>query len=283
MDRKVAYGSLIFIAIVWGSTFPVVKLSLNFIDPISFNVFRFAVATLALLPFIFRKINKRDALYGSLVGIPLFAGFATQTIGLEYTSPSMSGLITGMYVILTPILSILVLRTKVDMIKIYLAVGAFAGMALMTVSSTSGEALGNVLTVGTAFSYALQLILTERYLRKGNPLVFTFFQMLAVTVLSLLISPGSIMKVGILSNSYVLFSVLFNGILGSSFAIWLMSVSVQNTNAYVSAMILVMESVVAVLVSTFFFHFPLTNQMIIGGTIIVISMVLAVNRENKKI
>jgi drug/metabolite transporter (DMT)-like permease len=169
------------------------------------------------------------------------------------------------------------------MIKIYLAVGAFAGMALMTVSSTSGEALGNVLTVGTAFSYALQLILTERYLRKGNPLVFTFFQMLAVTVLSLLISPGSIMKVGILSNSYVLFSVLFNGILGSSFAIWLMSVSVQNTNAYVSAMILVMESVVAVLVSTFFFHFPLTNQMIIGGTIIVISMVLAVNRENKKI
>lgn len=283
MDRKIAYGSLVIVAVVWGATFPIIKLSLTYIDPISFLIFRFAIAAVVLLPFVIKKMNKRDAIYGTIVGIPLFLGYVTQTVGLQYTSPSMSGLITGIYIVLTPILSIFILRNGLDMVKIYLAVAAFVGMALMTISSTSGEALGNLLTIATAFCYALQLVLTEKYLKTGNPLVFTFFQLIVVAVLSLLISPGSVLKAGILTNSYVLFSVLFNAILGSTMAIWLMSVAIKNTNAYISALILIIEPVSAVMVSTVFFHFPVTTLMIIGGAIILVSMVLAINRENKKI
>ena len=283
MDRKIAYGSLVIVAVVWGATFPIIKLSLTYIDPISFLLFRFAIAAVVLLPFVIKKMNKRDAIYGTIVGIPLFLGYVTQTVGLQYTSPSMSGLITGIYIVLTPILSIFILRNGLDMVKIYLAVAAFVGMALMTISSTSGEALGNLLTIATAFCYALQLVLTEKYLKTGNPLVFTFFQLIVVAVLSLLISPGSVLKAGILTNGYVLFSVLFNAILGSTMAIWLMSVAIKNTNAYISALILVIEPVSAVMVSTIFFHFPVTTLMILGGAIILVSMVLAINRENKKI
>ena len=283
MDRKIAYGSLVIVAVVWGATFPIIKLSLTYIDPISFLLFRFAIAAVVLLPFVIKKMNKRDAIYGTIVGIPLFLGYVTQTFGLQYTSPSMSGLITGIYIVLTPILSIFILRNGLDMVKIYLAVAAFVGMALMTISSTSGEALGNLLTIATAFCYALQLVLTEKYLKTGNPLVFTFFQLIVVAVLSLLISPGSVLKAGILTNGYVLFSVLFNAILGSTMAIWLMSVAIKNTNAYISALILVIEPVSAVMVSTVFFHFPVTILMILGGAIILVSMVLAINRENKKI
>ena len=283
MDRKIAYGSLVIVAVVWGATFPIIKLSLTFIDPISFLLFRFAIAAVVLLPFVIKKMNKRDAIYGTIVGIPLFLGYVTQTVGLQYTSPSMSGLITGIYIVLTPILSIFILRNGLDMVKIYLAVAAFVGMALMTISSTSGEALGNLLTIATAFCYALQLVLTEKYLKTGNPLVFTFFQLIVVAVLSLIISPGSVLKAGILTNGYVLFSVLFNAILGSTMAIWLMSVAIKNTNAYISALILVIEPVSAVMVSTIFFHFPVTTLIILGGAIILVSMVLAINRENKKI
>ena len=150
MDRKVAFSGLIFVAVVWGSTFPIISTSLKFIDPMSFLLFRFIIASLVLLPFIYKRINKRDAIFGSLVGIPLFLGYVTQTYGLEYTSPSMSGLITGIYIILTPVLSIFILKNGVDMVKIYLTVAAFVGMALMSVTSTSGQILGNVLTVGTA-------------------------------------------------------------------------------------------------------------------------------------
>ncbi len=280
VDRKVAYSSLIFVAFVWGSTFPIIKLSLKFIDPMSFLVFRFAIASAVMLPFVFKKINRRDAIYGSFVGIPLFLGYATQTIGLNYTSPSMSGIITGIYIVLTPILSIFILKTGVDMVKIYLTISAFIGMTLMTITSTSGEAIGNILTLVTAFCYALQMVLTEKYLVKGDAMVFTFFQLVVVGALSLLISPESIMKVGALTNAYVLFSVLFNAILGTTLAIWILSIAVKNISAYLSALILILEPVSAVLVSTIFFHFPVTGLMIVGGVIIIASMVLAIRREH---
>ncbi len=282
MDRKLSYAGLVFVAVVWGTTFPIIKVSLGYIDPISFLFYRFLVATLVMLPFVLRQINRRDAIYGSLVGIPLFVGYVTQTIGLNYTSPSMSGLITGIYIVLTPILSIFVLKSRFDAVKISLALSAFVGMALMTVSSTSGEAIGNILTVGTAFSYAMQMVLTEKYLVKGNPLVFTFFQLAEVAVLSLVFDPSSVMKADTLTNGYVLFSVLFNAILGSTMAIWLMSVAIKSTSAYISALILVIEPVSAVVVSTLFFNFPVSVLMIVGGAIILVSMVLAINRENKK-
>ncbi len=282
MDRKVAFSGLIFVAVVWGSTFPIISTSLKFIDPMSFLLFRFIIASLVLLPFIYKRINKRDAIFGSLVGIPLFLGYVTQTYGLEYTSPSMSGLITGIYIILTPVLSIFILKNGVDMVKIYLTVAAFVGMALMSVTSTSGQILGNVLTVGTAIFYALQMVLTEKYLVKGDPMVFTFFQLVVVAVLSLVVSPESVLKVGVLTNSYVLFSILFNAILGTTLAIWILSLSIKSISAYLTALILIIEPVSAVAVSTIFFHYPVTSLMLLGGVIILVSMLLAINRENKK-
>lgn len=282
MDRKVAFSGLIFVAVVWGSTFPIIATSLKFIDPMSFLLFRFIIASLVLFPFIYKRINKRDAILGSLVGIPLFLGYVTQTYGLEYTSPSMSGLITGIYIILTPILSIFILKNGVDMVKIYLTVAAFVGMVLMSVTSTSGQILGNVLTVGTAIFYALQMVLTEKYLVKGDPMVFTFFQLVVVAVLSLVVSPESVLKVGVLTNSYVLFSILFNAILGTTLAIWILSLSIKSISAYLTALILIIEPVSAVAVSTIFFHYPVTSLMLLGGVIILVSMLLAINRENKK-
>ena len=282
VDRKLAYSGLVFIAVVWGSTFPVIKTTLLYIDPISFLFLRFAVASLLLLPFIFRKISRRDAIFGSLTGVPLFLAYLTQTVGLDYTSPSMSGLITGVYVILTPILSILVLKKGFDAVKIYLTVASFIGIALMSVTSTSGQIAGNLLTLGAAFFIALQMVLTEKYLLKGDPMVFTFFQLLVVAALSLVASPESVMRVGAVANNYVLFSVLFNAVLSSALAIWIMSVAIKNTSAYLSALILVIEPFSAVLVSTIFFHFPVTVLMIVGGAIILVSMILAIRRENKK-
>lgn len=282
VDRRASFGGLFFVAIVWGTTFPIIAVSLKYIDPMSFLLFRFTIASVIMLPFIFRKINRRDAIYGSIVGIPLFLGYVTQTYGLEYTSPSMSGLITGIYIVLTPILSIFILRNGVDMVKIYLTIAAFLGMALMSVTSTSGELLGNVLTLGTAICYALQMVLTEKYLSDGNPLVFTFFQLVVVALLSLVVSPLSVLKAGTLGNSYVLFSVLFNAVLGTTLAIWIMSVAIRNISAYLSALILILEPVSAVAISTIFFHYKVTPLMMVGGGTILVSMVLAINRENRK-
>ncbi len=276
------YISLVMIAFIWGSTFPVIKNTLNFIDPLSFLFLRFSIASLSILPFIVRRLNKKIALYGSFVGIILFFGYFTQTVGLEYTSPSMSGLITGLYVILTPILSVFILKRSMIKSEILLAVIAFTGVALMSLSSSLGEILGNVLTFFCAVSYALQIIYTEKYLKDGDALTFTFFQLLAVSLLSLLFHPQAILEIGKITIPYVAFSVLFNALLGSSLAIFVMSVAVKNTNSYISALILIAEPLFAVIVSTLVFRYPINAQTIVGGAMILISMVYAIRMENKK-
>jgi len=276
------YASLIFIAFIWGSTFPIIKETLLFVDPLSFLFLRFLIASIIILPLIIRKINRYLAIYGSIVGITLFFGYLTQTVGLEYTTPSMSGLITGLYVILTPILSIFFLKRKMVKTEIILATTAFLGVALMSLSSSSGELIGNILTLFCAISYASQIVLTEKYLKDGDALQFTFYQLLMVAILSLVFHPQVIFSFTKMEIPYVMFSVLFNAVLGSALAIFVMSVAIKNTNSYISALILISEPLFAVLISTLVFRYPINVQTIIGGSLILVSMAIAIRIENKK-
>jgi len=234
------------------------------------------------LPLIIRRINRYLAIYGSIVGITLFFGYLTQTVGLEYTTPSMSGLITGLYVILTPILSIFFLKRKMVKTEIILATTAFLGVALMSLSSSSGELIGNILTLFCAISYALQIVLTEKYLKDGDALQFTFYQLLMVAILSLVFHPQGIFSFTKMEIPYVMFSVLFNAVLGSALAIFVMSVAIKNTNSYISALILISEPLFAVLISTLVFRYPINVQTIVGGSLILVSMAIAIRIENKK-
>jgi Integral membrane protein DUF6. len=276
------YASLIFIAFIWGSTFPIIKETLLFVDPLSFLFLRFLIASIIILPLIIRRINRYLAIYGSIVGITLFFGYLTQTVGLEYTTPSMSGLITGLYVILTPILSIFFLKRKMVKTEIILATTAFLGVALMSLSSSSGELIGNILTLFCAISYALQIVLTEKYLKDGDALQFTFYQLLMVAILSLVFHPQVIFSFTKMEIPYVMFSVLFNAVLGSALAIFVMSVAIKNTNSYISALILISEPLFAVLISTLVFRYPINVQAIVGGSLILVSMAIAIRIENKK-
>jgi len=276
------YASLIFIAFIWGSTFPIIKETLLFVDPLSFLFLRFLIASIIILPLIIRRINRYLAIYGSIVGITLFFGYLTQTVGLEYTTPSMSGLITGLYVILTPILSIFFLKRKMVKTEIILATTAFLGVALMSLSSSSGELIGNILTLFCAISYALQIVLTEKYLKDGDALQFTFYQLLMVAILSLVFHPQGIFSFTKMEIPYVMFSVLFNSVLGSALAIFVMSVAIKNTNSYISALILISEPLFAVLISTLVFRYPINVQTIVGGSLILVSMAIAIRIENKK-
>jgi len=276
------YASLIFIAFIWGSTFPIIKETLLFVDPLSFLFLRFLIASIIILPLIIRRINRYLAIYGSIVGITLFFGYLTQTVGLEYTTPSMSGLITGLYVILTPILSIFFLKRKMVKTEVILATTAFLGVALMSLSSSSGELIGNILTLFCAISYALQIVLTEKYLKDGDALQFTFYQLLMVAILSLVFHPQVIFSFTKMEIPYVMFSVLFNAVFGSALAIFVMSVAIKNTNSYISALILISEPLFAVLISTLVFRYPINVQTIVGGSLILVSMAMAIRIENKK-
>ena len=104
---------LLACTLIWGGTFVTVKSSLTDVSPLTLIALRFGIAAALFIPFCLStllKIDKPAALKGWMLGLLLFASFATQTIGLEYTSASKSGFITGMLVVFTPIFQLLIER-----------------------------------------------------------------------------------------------------------------------------------------------------------------------------
>lgn len=120
MNKKyIADFTLLFVAFVWGTTFVVVQNAISFLQPHTFNAVRFFMAALLLSVWlvVFRRdeikaINKKLLLSGMAIGFWLFIGYACQTIGLVYTTSSKAGFITGLSVVLVPLLSFFILKIK---------------------------------------------------------------------------------------------------------------------------------------------------------------------------
>mgnify|MGYP001350062904 CR=1 FL=1 len=100
-----ADGALLFVALIWGSGFPISKIALDYFTPMVLMTFRFW-GSFILLGILFWKhlktVTKKEAIGGLVCGIMLFGGFATQTLGLQYTTSSKQAFLTGIYVVMVP-------------------------------------------------------------------------------------------------------------------------------------------------------------------------------------
>src|ERR1035437_1319965 len=103
-------SALILTTLIWGGTFAIIKIALHSISPMMFLTLRFTTAAILLLPFVYKKLKKMDSYAfkgGLILGFLYFAGFAAQTMGLQYTSATKSGFITGTFIIFTPFFQII--------------------------------------------------------------------------------------------------------------------------------------------------------------------------------
>ena len=172
---------LVAVTAVWGVTFVQVKDAVALYPLFAFLALRFAIASATLaLPAAarVRGLGAGGFVAASSLGGLLGAGYALQTAGLERTTVSSTGFITGLYVVLTPLLALAVLRARVPP-------AAWAGVALATVGLGlltgvhGGEVAGDLLVFAGAVVYALQIVLMERYAPLHDALAFTFVEMLA--------------------------------------------------------------------------------------------------------
>jgi drug/metabolite transporter (DMT)-like permease len=147
---------------VWGSTFVIVKNAVSKMQVMDFLAWRFLVATavmVAVRPRALRELDREGWLRGILLGLTLTGGYISQTFGLRYTSAAVSGFVTGLYVVLTPVLTGLLLRRRVPFVT-WGAVGlATAGLAVISLQGGgSSSVLGIGLTIVCAACYALQIV-----------------------------------------------------------------------------------------------------------------------------
>lgn len=131
MKKYTAEAILILVTLIWGATFVIIKVALNDISPMTFVATRFLIASIILFPFylkIRKRFNKTITLSGILLGTMFFLGFATQTIGLKYTSATKSGFITGTFVIFTPIFQLLFEKKRPSKGNLFGVVLVLAGL-----------------------------------------------------------------------------------------------------------------------------------------------------------
>jgi len=176
-----ALVALIAVTAVWGVTFVQVKDALELYPLFAFLAVRFAIATGTLaLPAArrVRGLGRRGGSGGVLLGLLLASGYALQTAGLERTTVSSTGFITGMYVVLTPLLALVLFRARIGLAAWGGVILATAGLAMLS-GIHAGSVVGDLLVLAAAAVYSLQIVLLERHAPRYDALAFTFVEMAA--------------------------------------------------------------------------------------------------------
>jgi drug/metabolite transporter (DMT)-like permease len=186
-DRNRAVLALLVAAFVYGATFVVIKTAIEDYPPIAFVAWRFGLGAIALAIFAFPRGTK-IWLHGSIAGFFLFAGYSLQTSGLQLTGAANSALITGLYVVITPLLASLLARTAPGWWIVGAATLSFAGLVLLTGTNDLDFQRGDLLTLGCAFAFACYILAISRFARHHPVVPFTTAQLAVAAVLAFPVS-----------------------------------------------------------------------------------------------
>ncbi|MFC1875484.1 DMT family transporter [Chloroflexota bacterium] len=194
-SQILALIALIIVTAIWGSTFIVVQDAVSQMPVMDFLGVRFtlaAVVMFALRPTCLRGMTRQGLIRSTVLGVVLGLGFITQTYGLQHTSAAISGFITGMFVVLTPIISWALLKRKAGL-HIWLAVAlATIGLGLLSLRGWS-MGTGELLTLLCALFFALHIVSLGEWAAKYNTYGLAFLQITVVAVISMVAAtPGGI-------------------------------------------------------------------------------------------
>ena len=266
--------SLLLLTFIWGTTFPLVKTALNFCSPFLFVSLRFGLATFAIWLIFSQRISFKDKgilKAGVVIGIFLFFGFAFQTMGLKYTAASKSAFITGLFVVMIPPLSFLILKEKVRMFSIIGVILAVSGLFLLTCPKGSEFNLGDLLTFFCAVSFSFQVIFVQIYTKRFDFLSLTFIQILITTCLSL---PFMFLfeRIRLVYHPQLVLAIFVCAILATALALFIQNRMQKDTTTVKAALIYAMEPVFAAVFSFILLGEVLGWLGILGGGLILSGM-----------
>jgi len=269
--------SLLFVAIIWGSTFIIVKQSVENIPVFSFLFMRFALAGMLLILINAPKlkaIDKGVLADGVMLGIALFLAYAFQTFALTATSASITAFITGLFVVFVPVLSGVFLRKLPRQEAMIGVVFATIGLALITLQGRFLVSFGEFLALVCAFFIAIHIILTDKLSRRNDYGLLTLVQVNIVALFSLIFSLFLDPRViPIQFNNQLIFSLIINSVF-ATFVAFVIQTSMQKyTTPTKAAIIFIMEPVSSAFFSYWIGGELLTAKQYVGTSFILLAMV----------
>ncbi|MBN2003363.1 MAG: DMT family transporter [Anaerolineae bacterium] len=314
MLRVRADLALVIVTLIWGTTFVVVKQTLDMLPPLVLIAARFWVAGLALLGvwmahhFGFwildfgskRQSQKPEQVArratgnvrallreGALTGVVLTGGFVTQTMGLQTTAAGKSAFITGLSVIIVPALAALLLRKPPARAAVVGVALATVGMGLLTLDSALRLAPGDLWTLACAGCFALHIVCTAHFAPRHAALPFTLAQLFTVAALTTLAAAFAQPQVllahevnatpipNVAELSRALPAVLYLGLAATAVVFGLQTWAQRHTSPTHTALIFTLEPVFAAIFALLLTGEVLARQEWIGGGLILIGMLLA--------
>ena len=240
---RIPLVALILVTAVWGVTFVQVKDALELYPLFGFMAARFAIATVVLaVPAAgrVRRLGKGGLRHGVILGVLLAAPYALQTAGLQRTSVSSTGFITGLYVVLTPLLALALFRSRIGAAVWAGAIVSLAGLALLS-GVDVGHLSGDLLVLASTVLMALQIVLVERWAAQYDALALTLVEM-ATSFVGFAIVAVPLGQVEIPHGWTVWGALLVTGVFASAFAFVIQIWAQRRMSAARIALVFALES-----------------------------------------
>lgn len=268
---------LVLTAIIWGSTFFIIKDTVATVNEYYIVFLRTFLAAMTMLVFVYFKNRKalfdlKTFLKGMVLGVLLATTYISQTIGLKYTSSGHSAFITSAGVIIVPVLLYFFFKRRMQLSEAIIFIMVFAGLYLLTYDSKTALNTGDLITSLTAFSLAWHLILSGRYAKNSEVFALIAWQFLFAAMMSLILYLFSHPQSLSLTSSETI-ALLYLGFIGTLFCYFVSVWAQQKVDTITVALIFTLEPVFAAFFAWLFAAEMLQMREIVGGMIILLGIV----------
>lgn len=275
--KKLAKPLIVLATLIWGTSFVIMKNTLDAVPPFYLLAFRFLVAA-AFLSIIFsrkmRKINREYLKCGGIMGTVLFTAYIAQTYGLKGTSPGNNAFLTAAYCIIVPFLAWFTEKKRPDLYNMMAAFLCLAGIGLVSLSNELKVNQGDALTLLGGLFYSVHIIVVNHFAKDRDIFILTIVQFFVSGILSLLCAfifntpPAALQHGAMLSLLYLSFGA-------TAAALLFQNIGQKYTEPAAASLLLALEAPLGVFFSILFYSERPTVRVILGFVLIFAAVIFS--------
>lgn len=273
----VADIALLLVVLIWGTTFPLMKDAIQGISPLNFIFLRFTIAALIMTLFKLKDLKNLDIntlKVGFYLGLALTGGFIFQVSGLQFTTASKAGFITGLSVVIVPIIATIYFKklpTSPVIAGIFLAT---IGLFFLSYNKDWIFNLGDILVFFCALSFGTHIFLVGHFAKKQDPALLNIIQIAVVGIVAGILS-GFMGELKVTYPLKIWSGLLYMAVMATGVAFFIQNWAQQFTSAIRTAIIFSAEPVFALIFSYLLLGEIVTYQSVFGGGLIIAGMIFA--------